>query len=215
MTFQWHIDRGIGHLTLNQPPSNTMSLPFFSEFKALMDSLITEKIPKAIIISGNGRHFSSGADIGELLANANEETLYANYQAFAVLETLEIPVIAAIRGVCLGSALELAMFCHFRICGEDSVLGLPESTYNLIPGIGGIQRLAALSGKAAALQLILRGNTFDAHDAFKVNLVDAIVPKKMLFEAAEEFVHNLPLDFSPTDRKLYIYKFLRHYHATE
>ena len=76
------------------------------------------------------------------------------------------------------------MFCHFRISAEGAVLGLPESTYGLIPGIGGIQNLGALAGQAKAIELVLKGNTFSAEQALNWKIVDCIVPKKELMEVA-------------------------------
>ena len=117
---------------------------------------------KAIIISSRGRHFSSGANLEELLEMVAADgertdkikkdglrtTSERNYRSFLFFEQTEIPVIAAIRGVCIGSAFELALFAHFRFCGEDAVFGLPETTYNLIPGLGGIRKIVSLCGQA-------------------------------------------------------------------
>jgi len=132
------------------------------------------------------------ADISELLANIDHQTMLENYRAFVNLEQLEIPVISAIRGVCLGSAFELALFSHFRICSEDAVLGLPESTFNLMPGIGGIQRVSALTGKAIAMEIILHGNTFTGGDALEMGLVDAVVPKREVLPLSNAFANAFP-----------------------
>lgn len=214
MTLQWTIEQGIGRLTLNQPPSNTMSMAFFQEMQVLVHEISAMRSLKAIIISGSGRHYSSGADITELLQRANPQTMLQNYHAFVQLEQLKIPVISAIRGVCLGSAFELALFSHFRICAEDAVLGLPESTYNLMPGIGGLQRVAVLAGKAKALEIILRGSTFSAFDALEMKLVDAVVAKTEVFPLALALANALPRNFHKEDRKVCLHKFLKPLHAT-
>lgn len=184
-------------------------MAFFKEFRVMMHDIATTKGLKAIIISGNGRHYSSGADINELLANVDHRTMLENYRAFVMLEQLKIPVISAIRGVCLGSAFELALFSHFRLCSADAVLGLPESTYNLMPGIGGIQRVASLAGKANAISMILRGVTFSADDALGMGLVDAIVPKDKLLDLAIDFANRLPTNILKIDRAACIYKYLK------
>jgi enoyl-CoA hydratase/carnithine racemase len=213
MTLQWTIEQGIGRLTLSQPPSNTMTMGFFHELQVLIYEIATMQGLKAVIISGNGRHYSSGADISELLCSVNNQTMLENYRAFVMLEQLQIPVISAIRGVCLGSAFELALFSHFRICAEDAVLGLPESTFNLMPGIGGIQRVAALAGKARAIEIILRGNTFSAWDARDLGLVDAVVPKGEVMPLSTEFANALPANVYPADRAVLLHKFLTPSHA--
>ncbi len=213
MTLQWTIEQGIGRLTLNQPPSNTMTMGFFGEMQHLMREIPATHGLRAIVISGNGRHFSAGADIAELLSHVDNKTMLENYQAFMRLEQMEIPVISAIRGVCLGSAFELALFSHFRICAEDAVLGLPESTFNLMPGIGGIHRVAALAGKAKAIELILRGITFTAADALEMGLVDAVAPRSEVIPLSLAFANTLPLNAPKTDRAVCIHKFLKPLYA--
>ena len=215
MTLQWTIDQGIGRLTLNQPPSNTMTMDFFCELRRLVNKIVTMDALRAVVISGTGRHYSSGADISELLGNVNEVTMLENYRAFVMLEQLKIPVISAIRGVCLGSAFELALFSHFRVCAEDAVLGLPETTFNLMPGIGGIQRVAALSGTSSAIGIILRGITFSASEAMEMKLVDLVVPKSDVIPVSVEFAKSLASDFNRADRAAYIHKFLNPFHAVE
>jgi enoyl-CoA hydratase/carnithine racemase len=214
MHIQWTIDHGIGQLTLNQPPSNTMTMGFFQEMQVLMREISGNRELRAIIISGSGRHFSSGADISELLGHVDNSTMLENYRAFVQLEQLNIPVISAIRGVCLGSAFELALFSHFRIAAEDAVLGLPESTFNLMPGIGGIQRVSALAGKARAIEIILRGITFSATDALEMGLVDAVVPRNEVFPRAIAFANALPRNAGQADRAIILYKYLKPLHAT-
>jgi enoyl-CoA hydratase/carnithine racemase len=214
MTLQFIIEQGIGQLTLNQPPSNTMTMGFFQEMQVLMQEVPKMKELKAIVISGNGRHFSSGADINELLNNVDNRIMLENYGAFVRLEQLEIPVISAIRGVCLGSAFELALFSHFRICAEDAVLGLPESTFNLMPGLGGIQRVVALAGKGRAIEMILRGITFSAADALEMGLVDMVVPKGEVMPLSVAFAKALPGGIQKASRAAYIYRFLKPLHAT-
>ena len=219
-TISFELVHDIGHLILDQPPSNKMTIDFFSEFHLLLDGLHSMEHLKAIVISGRGRHFSAGADLDQLLSLVRHEYqkdsggetvdlasfLEKNYKTFLSLEALNIPVIAAIRGVCLGSGFELALFCHFRFCGKDALFGLPESTYNLIPGIGGTSRVSLLSGKSKALELVLHGNTFSAEDALCFNLVDKIFPKKQVVEMAIGFAREITTSYKKEKAKLYLKK---------
>jgi enoyl-CoA hydratase len=219
-TISFELEQGIGHLILDRPPSNKMTIDFFSEFHDLLDELSGSANLKALVISGRGRHFSAGAELNQLLSLVRHETrtdsmggitdlptfLEKNYKTFLSLEALQIPVIAAIRGVCLGSGFELALFCHFRFCGEDALFGLPESTYNLIPGIGGTSRVAALSGKPRALELVLHGDTFPAEDALAYHLVDKIFPKKQVVERAIDFAKTITASYSKEKTRLYLNK---------
>ncbi len=213
MTIRWSIENGIGQLILNKPPGNTMTMEFFRDFQILVQEISSSLTLKAIVISGMGRHYSSGADIQELLRVADPKTMLGNYRAFAQLQQLNIPVISAIHGVCLGSAFELALFCHFRICGQDAVLGLPESTFNLMPGLGGIQQVTELAGKATALEIILRGITFTASDALGMGLVDAVVSKSKVIPLSMAFADALASNFEKADRNVYLHKFLKPLYA--
>ena len=189
----WEIRDGIGYITFTDTPENRMDSIFFKELQTITSEFIPKSNVSAIIISGAGRHFSSGADLEDLLQTIeNEEgeissqTLLSNYHSFKYLNDLNIPVIAAIKGVCIGSALELAMHCQFRLCSQEAILGLPESSFGLIPGVGGIPKLLKLSGKAKTIELVLKGNTFNASDALKWNIVDAVYSKKELMGKATQ-----------------------------
>ncbi len=211
-TIEWSVVDGIGNLVMAQPPSNGMTLEFFGEMTKLKNILIRKSDLKALIISGKGRHFSSGSNLDELLfeisGNADAEGfLKSNYLTLNFFETLPYPVISTIRGVCLGSALELALFSHFRFCAEEAVLGLPETTFNLIPGIGGIHRFAHLSGKVNALDYILSGRTFDAQTALDLGVVDLVVPRQELKQRATDFAQWLPEKYIPGMRKVYLERY--------
>ncbi len=215
-------DEGIGLLELNTPPSNTMTMEFFAEFASVLEFIRAHTEFRALIISGRGRHFSSGADVPVLLREILEKAetdkngkltkvpdfLSSNYKSLLILESFNIPVISSIRGVCLGSALELALFSHFRLCGEDAVFSLPEASFNLVPGLGGIYKLCCISGQALALDRVLRGSTFTAEDAFKYRIVDKLVPKKVLLATATGFAREVMQDFRIEKRALYVKKYL-------
>lgn len=211
----WKVEKDIGFLLFNNPPGNEMTPEFYHQLESLTSYTIPQSKVKAVIISGTGRHFSSGADLGSLFDQitkdscnevsisevSNTSALNSNLKSFNYFRKLNIPVIAAINGICIGAALELAMFCHFRICAEGAVLGLPESTYELIPGIGGIQNMVAMAGQAKAIELILKGNTFSTDQAFKWNIVDYVVPKKELMNTAIKLA-----ELSSTDNRRYLKK---------
>jgi enoyl-CoA hydratase/carnithine racemase len=217
-TFSLSFADSIGHLVLDQPPSNRMTVEFFSEFGRFMDEIREMKDLKALVISGSGRHFSAGADLDQLLSLVRNETqpdsrgqlveltsfLDRNHNTFLALESLNIPVISAIRGVCLGSAFELALFTHFRFCGEDAVFSLPETSYNLIPGIAGTSKVSKICGKARTMELVLRGNTFSAEDALGYGLVDHIFPKKQVVEQSIRFAKKITSSYRKEKAGLYL-----------
>jgi enoyl-CoA hydratase/carnithine racemase len=190
-TIIWNIENDIGHMVLNRPPSNTMTHLFFDELRILTSEIIPKSGVKAIIIYGNGRHFSSGADPVELRKRIIENLpsdyperlpsfLEENTRSFLYIGKLEIPTFAAIRGVCFGSAMELALFFKFRICAEGAVLGFPETSFGLMPGCGGTIRLPRITGKAKAIEIITGGKNFSAEDAYNWGIVHKIVERKIL-----------------------------------
>lgn len=226
-SIRWSATNHIGELILNRPPSNEMNAVFFEELDRLLPYATTRKDLLGIIVSGAGRHFSSGMALDELLKNITvseisdhpgdkkDHVLLQNYRSFLRLKATPIPVVAAIRGVCLGSAFELALLCHFRICTPEAVFGLPETTFNLMPGLGGIRRMSELAGKAHAIELILHGNTFSAEEALALNLVDAIVPKNELHETAASFIRKISENYRKEKRPLYLTRYLRHHGTAE
>jgi enoyl-CoA hydratase/carnithine racemase len=192
-TIDWKIEFGIGHLILNQPPSNTMSGLFFTELGIMTGKIIPESALKALIIYGNGRHFSSGADPDELKSKITGNLpseypkklpsfLKENTESFHFFEKLAIPSFAAIRGACFGSAMELALFCRYRICAEGSVLGFPETSFGIMPGCGGTIKLPAIVGRAKAIEIIIGGKNFSASEAYDWGIVHKIVNRKVLID---------------------------------
>jgi len=222
-TIKFTITETIGHLVIDQPPSNKMTLVFFSELVHLVRYLRKEEEIKGLVISGNGRHFSSGTDLQALLNAIEQKTVFndsgrpvcypgflaKNYSSLQIMERLPFPVVAAIQGVCLGSAMELALFSHFRFCSEDAVFGLPESTFNLIPGLGGIIKVAHLSGKARAMEMIMRGKTFPASEALRLGLVDQIISKKELISSSFMFARSVSSGYRIEKRNLLLRKYFK------
>lgn len=204
----WHIKDDIGFLQLNNPPSNQMGSQFFEEFYWWRTEIVEKAHIKALIIYGNGRHFSSGAVIDDLLgiiSRSHEhcgdikkvsEFLNINSQVFYSLKELNFPVIAAVNGVCLGSAFELALCADYIICGEKAVLGLPETTFDLMPGCTGTLTLTKLTSKANAIEIILSGNTFNPEKALEYKLINKIVPSKELLETSIKTAIKLSKNFS-------------------
>jgi enoyl-CoA hydratase/carnithine racemase len=216
-TLSFTLNAGVGHLVMKQPPGNRMTMEFFAELGKMIEEMKNLEAMQALVISGEGRHYSSGAALDELLGTIETETnkdqqsgdslvasLNKNQEHFRFFGEVNIPVISAIRGACLGSAFELALFSHFRFCGEDAVMGLPESTFGLLPGIGGTGNIRQLAGKAMAIELALTGQTFGAEKAFQWGLADAIVPKKSVVEFSLQFADKIKNQYRKEKKALYL-----------
>ncbi|UBO75679.1 fatty acid oxidation complex subunit alpha FadJ [Aeromonas rivuli] len=193
-TFSLNIRKdGIGILTMDVPGEsmNTLKAAFVEEIRAVLEGVRANKdLIGLVIASGKKDSFIAGADISMLdvcTSAADAQTLSREGQIiFAEIENLDIPVIAAIHGPCLGGGLELALACHGRVASDHgkTVLGVPEVQLGLLPGSGGTQRLPRLIGVAKALDLMLTGKQVRAKQAGKMGLVDEVVPLSILMEAA-------------------------------
>jgi enoyl-CoA hydratase/carnithine racemase len=149
-----------------------------------------------IIIKGDGRHFSSGADLGYFEENQPgiEECLKQFQKGRAVLnylEGLEKPVIAAIDGVCLGGGLEIALAAHIRYCSGSAVFGFPEINHGIVPGFDGAKRAEKLIGRSETLLMLLSGDTMDAQLACDMGLVNHVTEEKSSFGYAMEIMEGI------------------------
>ena len=186
-------DDGVAVITIDLPGEqvNTVTAGLRAAFAALFAQLEGDKSVKAVVIlSGKGDTWLAGADIHEFLTlhtPQDGEALSRSGQALLdKLETLKIPVVAAIHGACLGGGLETALACRYRIATDHpkTVLALPEVQLGLIPGAGGTQRLPRLIGLQRALDMILSSRTVRAKKAWQMGLVDELVHPAILREVA-------------------------------
>jgi enoyl-CoA hydratase len=177
-------------VTLNRPKvMNALNRALFADLDDAFTALAGDSTVRAIIVTGAGeKAFAAGADISELatLSATDGQQLARRGQAvFRKIETCGKPVIAAIQGFALGGGCELAMACTIRIASERARLGQPEVKLGLVPGYGGTQRLPRLVGKGAALKLLLTGDMVGAEEAFRIGLVEEVVPAEALMSRAE------------------------------
>jgi enoyl-CoA hydratase len=196
-------------LTLDRPAVlNALNAASLAELDAALDDLASDPAVRVVLLAGAGdRAFAAGADIRELAPlTADEGRAFAlrGQAVFRKIETLGKPVIACIRGFALGGGCELAMACTLRLAADSAHLGQPEVKLGIIAGYGGTQRLPRLVGRGAALKLLLTGATIDAPEAFRIGLVDEVVPASQLMQRAEalalEIAANAPLAVAETLR---------------
>jgi enoyl-CoA hydratase len=171
----------IATVTINRPDKlNALNAQSKAELRETFASLKADPGIDAVILTGAGeKAFVAGTDIGELtsLDAASGREFAANGQAvFDLVQHLGKPVIGAINGYALGGGCELALACHLRIASENAKFGQPEVSLGIIPGYGGTQRLARLIGIGRALEMILTGSQIDANEAFRIGLVNKVVP---------------------------------------
>ena len=191
----WEIEDKIVYLTLVSAPKNKMDSMFFEEFNAIISKIEGNQSLRGIIIQAKGRHFSSGANVEELVSifNSSNKTIpppiTKNSEAFKTLNNLEFPVVACIKGICYGSGLELALSANFRVAATNSVLCLPETGFGIMPGLGGIYNSRKCMGTARALEFVLTGNSLSSEEALKYGLVDMVEGKDKLADIAKELIY--------------------------
>jgi enoyl-CoA hydratase/carnithine racemase len=190
------LEERIAVLTIDHPPANALDRPTMSDFAAAIDEALTADDVKAIIITGAGQFaFVAGADIGEIsrLSGPAEarEIVLAAHQLFNKIEAARKPIIAAINAVCLGGGMELAMACHMRVIADRAYMGQPEINLGIIPGFGGTQRLPRMIGKAKALEFLLTGDRITAQEAYRLGLVNKVVPEGEVVKAAKDIAKRI------------------------
>ncbi len=178
----------IATLTINRPDAlNALNSELLAELSDAWTQLQSDDEVLVIIVTGAGRAFVAGADIGEMSEmNMVEGRAFGNIgqQLFRRIEKSEKPVIAAVNGFALGGGLELAMACDIRIASEYAVFGQPETGLGIIPGFSGTQRLTAIVGRSRAMEMILGAENINAETAASYGLVSRVVPADKLIEEA-------------------------------
>ena len=187
---------GVVTITLNRPEvHNAMNEQMRQELTRCFGDVATSDEARVVVVTGAGdRAFSGGADIREFVepqvpVRFRESRKRVDFRQ--AMDRCPQPIIAAIRGYALGGGLELALACDIRIAGEDAQLGLTEVNLAIIPGGGGTQRLPRLVGRGRALEMILTGARIDAREAWRIGLVERVVPAADVLAAARELARTL------------------------
>jgi len=186
----------IATVTVNRPKVlNALNTPTWADLRAAFEDARNDVAVRGVVLTGAGdKAFIAGADISELAhASAVEAERASRFgqEILELIENLGKPVIAAINGFALGGGCETAMACTIRIAVDTARFGQPEVKLGLLPGGGGTQRLPRLVGKGRALQLILSGGMISAQEAYRIGLVNEIVPAANLIARAEEILKQI------------------------
>jgi enoyl-CoA hydratase/carnithine racemase len=186
----------IAYVTVNRPKVlNALNTPTWADLRAAFEDARDDTSIRGVILTGAGnKAFIAGADISELAhvaAFEAERSSRFGQEVLDLIENLGKPVIAAINGFALGGGCETAMACTIRIAVETAKFGQPEVTLGLVPGGGGTQRLPRLVGKGRALQLILSGEIINAQEAYRIGLVNEIIPAADLIARAEGILKKI------------------------
>jgi enoyl-CoA hydratase len=185
-------------ISINKPPWNPMSLEFFDKLERLISKLSTDRSVRAIVITAKGEdNFSVGMDLKQMAkaggkAKRMHEILDQRLRVESSIENMGKPVIATLFGYCLGGGLELPLACHFRLAAKKGAkIGLPEMDLGTVPAWGGTARLTRCVGRMHALDMILRGKMISGSEAYRIGLVNEVVPNAELKNRALELANEL------------------------
>ena len=194
----------VATITLNRPEvRNAVNGEVLEGLAEAAQEVLAQTEIRVVILTGaGGRAFSAGLDLKSAsAAGANTvltgstrsevETLQAGGRVYLALETLPVPVIAAINGYCLGMAFELALACDIRLASDTAIFSIPEVQLGTIPDFGGTQRLTKLIGAGKAKELIFTGRRIDAAEALRIGLVQHVYPLDKLMEEAKKLAQEI------------------------
>ena len=175
-------------MTVSRPEAlNALNSATLEELASAAAKVAADEDIRVLVVTGEGKAFVAGADIGEMKSlNAEEGHAFGlkGQAALTAIEELPIPVIAAVNGFALGGGCELSLCADIRIASEKAKFGQPEVGLGITPGFGGTQRLPRVIGLSKAMELILTGRMIKADEALKLGLVDKVVPPEALMEEA-------------------------------
>jgi enoyl-CoA hydratase len=183
----------VATLTVNRPEKlNALNAETIGELADVFRDLASDDAVQAVIVTGSGdKAFVAGADINELARQTpltGKATSRLGQTLLRGIELFSKPVVAAVNGFALGGGCELALACHVRLASENAQFGLPEVSLGIIPGYGGTQRLARIVGRGRAIELTLTGKRIDAAEAYRIGLVNRVVPQATLLDETRALV---------------------------
>ncbi len=185
----------VGILTISRPEAlNALNLEVLKELDAAIDYVGSQDDIHVVILTGDGRSFVAGADIGQMSKFTAPEAKQFGVEGnriFLKLEQMAKPVIAAINGFALGGGCELAMACDIRLASEKARFGQPEVSLGITPGFGGTQRIARIIGVSRAMELILSARQIKAQEALDIGLVSGVYPPEDLMPKALELANAI------------------------
>ncbi|HHU22754.1 MAG TPA: enoyl-CoA hydratase [Clostridiales bacterium] len=192
-----------------QQALNALNSQVIEELDKAIDGLNFDEIRVLIVTGAGEKAFAAGADIGEMASMTREEARAfgrRGNEVFRKLETLPVPVIAAVNGYALGGGCELALACDIRIASENAVFAQPEVSLGITAGFGGTQRLPRLIGPGKAKELLYTASRIKAGEALSLGLVNAVYPREELLsqclKLAEKIAANAPIAVRATKKAI-------------
>jgi cyclohexa-1,5-dienecarbonyl-CoA hydratase len=188
----FRIEDHVARLALNSPPLNISNIAMMAEMTQALQSLEDRPTVRVLVIeaAAGSKAFSAGVDVADHTADKVEDMIYGFHRIFRLLIRLDLPTLAIVNGAALGGGCELAIFCDMIIASERAKFGQPEIKVGVFPPIAAIM-LPRLIPRQAAMELLLTGKTVGAADAYRLGLVNRVVPPEQLASAADDLISDL------------------------
>ncbi len=197
-----NVDKNVAVVILNRPEkANAFDGSMWLELEDVVNKIELEGSIKAVILTGAGKSFCGGLDIKQAMSegiNLGDKTLHSSYETlhylsevFSRCAKLPVPLIASIKGGCIGLGLELALSCDIRLAADSAVFSIPEVSFGLVPDCGGTQRLPRLVGPAVAKELIFTGRRIESTEALRIGLVNHVYPLEELDREVEQMAAEM------------------------
>lgn len=180
------VHAGVLQLQLDRPGQrNALSGELLRQAASILVAAETDPAIRCVVVTGDAHAFSAGADIKEMQRNGfHAISNHARQSAWHAIEHFSKPMIAAVRGLCLGGGLEFAMLADIIIAADDAVFGQPEITIGIIPGDGATQRLTRVIGKSLAMKMVLTGEPVAASELLQRGLIAEMLPAERVLDRA-------------------------------
>lgn len=195
-TLVYEKNESIAYVTLNRPQAlNVYNIQMRDDLYEVLGAIKDDPDVRVAIFKGAGdKAFCAGADLSEFLTAPSPivaRQVRFKRDVWGLFLSIPQPLIAAVHGFVLGSGIEIALCCDIRIASEDARFGLPEVGLGIIPAAGGTQTLPRIVGRAKALEMLLTNRWIDGEEAYRVGLVNRVVPRSKLLETAEEMARKI------------------------
>ncbi|MCP4578717.1 MAG: hypothetical protein GY846_20770 [Deltaproteobacteria bacterium] len=195
-TLIYEKNEGIGYITLNRPKAlNAYSIQMRDDLHESLNAIRDDSDVRVVIFKGAGeKAFCAGADLSEFLTApppVAARKIRFDRDVWGLFTEMPQPMIAALHGYVLGSGIEIALCCDIRIASEDARFGLPEVDLGIIPAAGGTQTLPRTVGRGKALEMLITDRWINAEEAWRIHLVNRVVPREKLLDSAEEMANKI------------------------
>ncbi|HUO41562.1 MAG TPA: enoyl-CoA hydratase-related protein [Methylomirabilota bacterium] len=186
-------ENAIGIIQLNRPNVlNALNFDLMAELARALEVSDGDNAINVVILTGGEKIFAAGADLKEMSrASLVDLIMNRRFELWDRIRKTAKPIIAAVSGFCLGGGIELAMNCDIIIASETAVFGQPEVNVGIMPGAGGTQRLPRIVGKTKAMEMILTGQSISAEEAYRIGLVNKVVPVESLMIETKKMAENI------------------------